>query len=172
MGYPLGRKRPNLQYFESDENIKNFSKEDIHIVNGVGALPNDTKRNDIQMKFKNWGYSFLTLVSNTACVSEGVVLGEGVQVMNSVTVNSNAKIGFGTILNTGTIVEHDCEIGSNCHLAPGSIICGDVKIGNDVFVGPGSILTRGISIGRGAIIGAGSRILNDVKSKKKVIQRI
>ena len=163
---------PNSDHFYNDEDICKFNPEEVLIVNGIGAVPQNETRNKVYQKFKSLRFHFLTLISNSSQLAEDVHLGEGVQILNGVIINSGSTIDYQTIVNTGVIIEHGCKIGSNCHLAPGVIVCGDVRIQDKVFIGPGAILSRGIEIGEGSIIGAGSKILKNIKPHTKVIQRI
>ena len=163
---------PDSEHYHDDVSIHKFNSKKVLLVNGIGAMPENENRKKVQKKFKQLGYNFLSLVSDSSNLAKDVQLKNGVQILNGVIVNSGSIIGCETILNTGVIVEHGCEIGSNCHLAPGAIICGDVKINNDVFIGPGAILARGVEIGEGSIIGAGSKIFKNIKPNTKVIQKL
>lgn len=99
-----------------------FDRDSILLVNAIGSLPGQEVRFKVHQQFKQLGYSFMTIVSPKAIVSDYAILSEGVQVMPGTIVNVNAYIGEGTILNTGSIIEHDCVIGKHNHIAPVSCV--------------------------------------------------
>jgi len=134
----------------------------IKLVNGVGSLPGNTMRAQLYLRFKNLGYSFATLVSQKADVSNYAHLEEGVQVMCGAIIQTGASVAFNSIVNTGAIIDHDCSIGSNNHVAPGATISGDVKSQENVHFGTGSCVIQSVSLGDNVVIGAGASVAQNV----------
>lgn len=59
----------DFHWFKLDEDILQFDKETIQLVNGIGSLPGNIRRGDFYCKYKNLGYNFTTLISKDASVS-------------------------------------------------------------------------------------------------------
>ena len=153
-----------LKHYVSDSAILEYSADQVVLVNGVGSLPGNATRQSIYNKFHNYGYEFLTVVSDLALVSSYCTLGAGVQVMPGAIINADTSIGDNSIVNSGAIVEHDCTLGHNNHIAPGSVLSGGVVTGNYVHVATGARIIQGVHIGDHAVIGAGATLTKDLKS--------
>lgn len=151
-----------IHWFKSDEDILQFDKSMIKLVNGIGSLPRNTIRTDLYHQYKNLGYSFATLISGKADVSNYACLEEGVQVMRGAIIQTGACIGYNSIVNTGAIIDHDCSIGSNNHIAPGVTISGQVTSSSNVHFGTGSSVIQSIEINKNAVVGAGTTITKNV----------
>jgi len=152
----------DFHWFKCDEDILQFDKSTIKLVNGIGSLPGSTLRADFYNKYKNLGYSFATLVSREASVSTYSYLEEGVQVMRGSIIQTGASVGYNSIVNTGSIIDHDCVIGSNNHIAPGATISGEVTSKSNVHFGTGSSVIQSINVNENVVIGAGTTITKDV----------
>ena len=153
-----------------DEVIDSFLPNDVLLANGIGALPRESDRWEVSNKFRNKGFSFLTIIHPSAVISSETDLFEGVQVMAGAVIQPGAKIGRDTIINSGAIIDHDCIIEENCHIAPGTVCSGNVKIGSSTHIGTGSSIIQNISIGKNCIVAAGSVVFNDVKNGSTLIQ--
>lgn len=148
---------------ESDDLVfKQFSPEDVLLVNGIGPLPGRKLHRQLFESFQQAGYHFASVVSPHAILAPSVILGNGVQVMPGVIVQSRVTISDNTLLNTGSIIEHDSFIGKNNHIAPGAVLSGGVCTENNVHVGTGANVIQGLKIGESAVIGAGTTIARDV----------
>lgn len=155
--------------YESDERILDFDPTQILLVNGIGAMPGNNYREMLFNSYKRKGYSFFTIVSPDAVVSEYAVLAEGVQILNGVMVNADAKIGENTILNTGSIIEHDCIIGANNHIAPGATLSGSVTTGNRVHIGTGASIIQNVNIASDSLIAAGAIVNKSIDIPDQVL---
>jgi len=102
------------------------------------------------------------IIHPSAVVSASAELGEGVLVGPGAIVNADARVGSHAIINSGVIVEHDCRVGENAHIAPGTVLGGGVCVGVDVLVGIGARVLPGVEIGDGSIVGAGAVVVKDV----------
>jgi sugar O-acyltransferase (sialic acid O-acetyltransferase NeuD family) len=155
-----------ISYFETDDDVLQFSKDEILLVNAIGSLPGQEARFKVHHKFKQLGYNFMTVVSPKAIVSDYVQLAEGVQVMAGCIVNVNTSIGEGTILNSGSIIEHDCIIGKHNHIAPGAVLSGAVVTGDYVHIATGGKIIQGIHIGERTLVGAGATVTKNLECNK------
>ncbi|MCH4293880.1 acetyltransferase [Shewanella sp. 3B26] len=155
-----------LTWYSSDDDVLSFDKDSVLLVNAIGSLPGQEVRFKVHQKFKQHGYSFMTLVSPKAIVSEFAFLAEGVQVMPGCIINANASIGVGTILNSGSIIEHDCVIGKHNHIAPGAVLSGAVDTGDYVHISTGARVIQGLHIGECTLVGAGATVTKNLDSNK------
>jgi len=153
-----------------DKCIKNYSAEEIVLANGIGMIPGNNIRWEVQAHYNAEGYDFLSLLHPSAIVAEDVKLNAGVQIMAGVVIQPGVEIGKGTIINTKTSIDHDCVIGDKCHLAPGVTLSGNVEIGTKSFIGVGSTIMQDVTIGTNCVIGACSIVSKDIKSNMKLIQ--
>lgn len=153
----------------NDDFILNYAVEAIYLVNGIGLLPGNSIRNDLYEKFKNYGYTFASVIHPSAVLASHIEIAEGVQIMAGAVIQSGVIIGENSIVNTRVAVDHDTFIGKHVHLAPGTTISGQVFIGEGTFIGAGSIIIQGITIGSHSIIAAGSVVTHDVPAGATVM---
>ena len=76
-------------------------------------------RTKIYQHFTQLGYSFKSVIHQTAIIAPSVTLGEGVQMMAGTIAQTNVKIADNTIINTGAQIDHDCMIREHIHITPG-----------------------------------------------------
>ena len=124
----------------SDEKLIEFNPEEVELVNAVGQLPNDRKRENLYLKGKNIGFIFSSVIHPSAIIANDVALCEGVQIMAGVIIEPGVIVGKNAILNTACSINHDVTIGSHSHIAPGVVICGGVIVGCSAFVGTNATL--------------------------------
>lgn len=152
------------QYLNDDDVLK-FSLDQVLLVNGIGAMPRQTLRQKIHKRFTDLGYTFATVIADSALISDFATLAQGVQVMNNAVINIGSDIGENTIINTSASVDHDCVIGAHCHLSPGTTLSGQVNIENNVHIATGANITNNVTIGGESIIGVGANITKSVYAK-------
>lgn len=172
--YLLSPDRGPLRYvFDSinqlycDDDLLAFNSASILLVNGIGSLPGNHLRKSLGDYFSNKGFSYKTVVSDSAMVSPYASLGEGVQVMAGAIIQAGAIIGNHTIVNTGAIIDHDCQIGCYNHIAPGATLSGQVVTGDCVHIGTGANVIQSISIGENSVLGAGSIVTKSLGENAK-----
>ncbi|MGX8236981.1 acetyltransferase [Exiguobacterium undae] len=170
----IGFTAPNLQannfnipYLGTDSKIESFSSENIELVLALGSVNVTNIRSYIFKKYKKKGYSFASVIHNSAIISSFSEMGEGVQIMAGSIIEAFSKISENTIVNTLSIINHDSIIGKHCHIAPGSNISGNVNIGDYSYIGSGATIIHNINIGENVLIGAGSVVLKSIKSNGK-----
>jgi sugar O-acyltransferase (sialic acid O-acetyltransferase NeuD family) len=150
-----------------DANLKHYSVEKVHLVNGLGSVCLPKARCKIFEKYKKLGFIFATVVHPTAIIAAAVKIGEGAQLMAGVILQPGVCIGDNVIINTRASIDHDCTIGSHSHIAPGVTLSGDVQVGTVAHVGAGASIVQGVRVGDGSLVGAGSVVLKDIPGSVK-----
>lgn len=151
-----------LPILYSDEELLKSSPCEIFLVNGIGSTKTTQRRKEVYEKFKRAFFSFAQIVSKFSYMSNDLVLGEGLQVVNGAIVHPGCVIGDNVIINTKASIDHDCRIGSHSHVAPGVTICGAVCIGENTHIGTGAVVIQGVTIGSNCFIAAGAVVTKDV----------
>jgi sugar O-acyltransferase (sialic acid O-acetyltransferase NeuD family) len=161
------KNRFGLTYLGPDDVIHNFRPTDVELVLGIGTITISDKRKEIFQSFKQFGYTFSSVIHNSAVTSPYSKLGEGLQIMANVVIQPFAEIADNTIINTSTTIDHDCRIGKHCHIAPGTTLSGNVIVGESTHVGTGTTIIQGVEIGSYVLIGAGALVLKSLKDNCK-----
>jgi len=152
-----------------DDAVLSYDCKEVVLINGIGSLPgNSLLRIDVFKRFKKLGYTFLTLVSPHAIVSQYAELGEGVQVMPSAVIQPGTIVGANSIINTAVSIEHDCTIGMHNHIAPGAVICGEVVTAEKVHIGPGAVVIQSVKIAENSVVGAGAYLTKNIEENNIV----
>jgi sugar O-acyltransferase (sialic acid O-acetyltransferase NeuD family) len=153
----------------ADDALLKFFTAEVGLINGLGQLVGDSRRQALFRRFSGLGYIFPPLVHPAAWVAPGVVLEPGVQVMAGAVIQPNCTIGANTIVNTRAGIDHDCRIGAHVHIAPGATLCGGVAVADGAFVGAGATIIQGIAVGAQAVIGAGATVVRNVSAAAQVL---
>lgn len=148
----------DIEYWQDEGKILELMPEQYQLVNGIGSLPGIDLRARLFSHYQKLGFSFASVISSQAIVSDYAFIEEGVQIMTGAIIQTGSRVGHNSIINTAAIVEHDCNIGANNHIAPGAVICGGVETGAGVHVGTNATVIQGITIGASAVIGAGATL--------------
>lgn len=151
-----------IQHYLQDDDVLRFAVDKVLLVNGIGAMPRQTLRRKVYTRFNELGYTFATVIADSALVSDYAVLAQGAQIMNNAVINIGSEIGENTIVNTSVSVDHDCIIGAHSHLAPGSTLSGQVKVENNVHIATGSSIINNVTIGSNTIIGVGANVTKSI----------
>lgn len=104
----------------------------------------------------------LTIVHNSAFVSENVILEPGCLVMPHAFIGSRAHLGKCTMVKANACIGHDVECGSLCHFALNSTTGAYSKIGTCSDVATGSVVLEHIKIGDCAMLGAASLATHNI----------
>ena len=148
-----------IAYLGPDEGfLEKPIQEGLRFVNGVGSVGDPEKRREIFKRFKQVGYSFLTVIHPSAVVAKDATLGEGVQVMAGAIIQTGCKIGNNVIINTRASIDHDCVIENHVHIAPGAVLSGNVTVDESTHIGMGASVIQGIHIPARTLVKAGSVI--------------
>lgn len=152
----------SVQHYLKDDDVLRFSVDKVLLVNGIGAMPRQTLRKKVFTRFSELGYTFATVIADSALVSDYALLAEGAQIMNNAVINIGCEIGENTIVNTSVSVDHDCIVGAHSHLAPGSTLSGQVKVESNVHIATGSSIINNVTIGCNTIVGVGANITKSI----------
>ncbi|MFD1802489.1 acetyltransferase [Mixta tenebrionis] len=154
----------DIRQCHHDEDIVQFDPDEIYLINGIGKLPHSELRNRINENFLSRGYTFSKVISTSACISDGAVYAEDVQIFPNCVIQTGVCIGRNCVINSGAIIEHDCKIGDHNFISPRAVLCGNVQTGANVFIGAGAVIIQNISIGDNVVIAAGAVITSNVES--------
>jgi len=149
--------------------IQTFPAQSHPVVNGVGILPGEQKRQTMIEYWQQQGYQFPQVIHPTAIVSQFACFKQGVQILARAVVQVASAIGEHCIINTAAVVEHDCDIAAHVHIAPGAILCGGVQVGHGAFIGAGAIVKPEIQIGANSVVAAGAVVVKDVAAGTTVV---
>lgn len=151
-----------VQHYLQDDDVLTFEVDGVLLVNGIGAMPRQTLRQKVYTHFSELGYTFATVIADSALVSDYAVVAKGAQIMNNAVISIGSEVGENTIINTSASVDHDCIIGAHCHLAPGTTLSGQVKVESNVHIATGSSIINNVTIGCNTIVGVGANITKSI----------
>lgn len=157
-----------LRYLAHDDDILQFSPQQVMLVNGVGALPGQTLRRKLYERFSALGYQFACVIAGSAVIADSVKLFEGVQVLPGAIVNADAQVDANVLINSGAIVEHDCILGIHSIISPGAVLCGGVSLGENCYIGAGATVIQGIQLGNNTLAGAGSTVVRNLLDNQSI----
>lgn len=163
-----GKKVEGVHVIGPDEEVFNIDVEKVYLVNGVGGIKNNDKREILYNKFKSRGYSFLKLVHRTSYVSNSVTIGNGSVVMAKAVIQTGCEVGENVIINNGALIDHDCIINDHSHISPGVVLSGSVVVGCKVHIGTGAVIIQNIKIEDESIIAAGAVVTKNVNARTLV----
>lgn len=78
----------------------------------------------------------------TSLVEWGVILGEGVEVLQYAVLRTGCRIGDNTRICSHVYVDSKVKIGAGCKIKNGVLVYNGVTIKDNVFVGPGVVFTN------------------------------
>lgn len=157
-----------VEYLGPDSVLRSLEPERIKLVNGIGGIGNNDKRQRVFERAKAVGFDFHTVVHPRALLADDVRLGEGVVVMMGAILQVGCVVGPNATVNTGAIIDHDCRIGAHAHIAPGVCLSGAVHVGDGAHIGTGAAVIQGIRIGVNALVAAGCVVVRDIPAGAKV----
>jgi sugar O-acyltransferase (sialic acid O-acetyltransferase NeuD family) len=158
----------SIEHLGGDDALIARGPSGLTLVNAIGSVDVPSHRAGVFEKFKGHGFSFMTVVHQSAVVAADADLGEGAQIMAGAIVQSGASIGANSIVNTGAVVDHDAVVGESVHIGLMAAVGGGVYIGPASHVGAGAVLIQGVRVGSGALIGAGAVVVDDVGDRARV----
>ena len=157
-----------VPYLGNDADVrKNYKKEQVHLVNGVGSVKLPAQRKKVYEDYKKLGYVFLSVIHPRAIISRGVTLKEGVQINAGAVINTGTVVEEDVIVNTLASVDHDCIIGAHTHIAPGVTVSGGVRIGQCCHIAIGAKIIQGIHIGDNVFVPAGAVVVENAGDNTK-----
>ncbi|HIJ85879.1 MAG: acyltransferase [Magnetococcales bacterium] len=158
-----------IEKINSDRHLlQEFPPERVALVLGIGSVGNNGKREQLFNHYRQLGYRFAAVIHPNLFLADGVVLGEGCQIMAGAIVQPATVLKDNVIINTGACIDHECIIEDHVHIAPRVVLSGGVRVGRGVHVGTGAVVIQGVCIGAGALIAAGSTVIRDVAANTVV----
>ncbi|MCA0398093.1 MAG: NeuD/PglB/VioB family sugar acetyltransferase [Bacteroidetes bacterium] len=149
-----------IKVLRSIQEAKGNLRDDNRFVLGIGR---PQVREYFYNKFISIGGSPFSVISSYAHIGgDGILLGEGLNLMAGSILTNTISVGTGTLIHMNATVHHDCKIGAFCELSPGVHLLGKAKLGNLVSIGSGAVVLPGIAVGDGAVVGAGAIVTKDV----------
>lgn len=145
-----------LTHLTKDEEVKRFSPDSVHLVNGIGMLPRSMLRQRVNQQFIELGYQFETVIDSYAHISRFSTICSGAQILSGARVQTGVVIGEHTIVNSGALVEHDCQIGAYNHIAPRATLCGSVCTHESVYIGANATVIQDLVLEAQSTVGAGA----------------
>jgi UDP-N-acetylbacillosamine N-acetyltransferase len=121
-----------------------------------------TIRKKLSKYYKDYGFSFSSLISTDSKISRSAILGKSIVVQSGVNISAQVKIGDFVKLNTNCNIMHDSCIGNFTTIAPNAVILGNVTIGESCYVGSNATVLPNISICNDVIIGAGAVVTKSI----------
>ncbi|MBD3920699.1 acetyltransferase [Paenibacillus sp. PR3] len=157
-----------IHYIGEDAQVAECDARNVTLVNGIGMIGQDLLRSRIFNHFRSQGYTFETIIHDSAIVSSDVELEEGVHIMAGAIVQAGSTIGVNTIINTRSSLDHDCRIGAHVHISPGAVLCGGAVVGDSTHLGASATIIQNVTVGVRCVVGAGSVVLKPVADDKLV----
>lgn len=155
-----------LTHLKRDEDVLGFSPDSVRLVNGVGMLPKSRLKYKLNEHFLSLGYSFETVISDSAQISSFAEIAQGTQIFSGAIIQAGAFIGAHSIVNSGVIIEHDSILGEYNHIAPKAVLCGQVTTHDHVYVGANATVIQNITLEQSSIVGAGAIVTQHVFSEQ------
>lgn len=153
------------KYLGNDEIIQNYNPTELKLAFAISDN-NFRIKQKLYDKFKNLGFSFISVIYRGTSISDTAIIEDGVTIFKNVNINAFCKIGKLAVINSNCSIDHDNFIGDNVYLGPGVITGGSVNIGKNVLVGIGTTIFPGVTIGNNAIIGGGSLVLKKIEDNE------
>jgi sugar O-acyltransferase (sialic acid O-acetyltransferase NeuD family) len=132
------------------------------------AIGDPINKDVIATRLEGMGAKFVTVIHNSAVVSDSASIGNGVVIGPHAYVATNATLGAFACINSLTGIGHDAHVGRSCTISSQVDITGRVIIEERVFIGSGARILPSIKIGSEAKVGAGSIVVRGIKSKATV----
>jgi sugar O-acyltransferase (sialic acid O-acetyltransferase NeuD family) len=111
------------------------------------AIGDPTIRDKVYHTCKESGFSFFTLVHQTAYVAGSASLGEGTIVAPHAFVGPLANVAANTVLNVSVSVGHDAVVEQSAVISPLATINGGAVCGRCSLIGTGAILFPNSGVG-------------------------
>lgn len=118
--------------------------------------------------YSDIGFSFETVISPYARISNSAKIGQGAIVQHGVNVSSNTNIGRFVKLNINSNVMHDSYIGDYSTIAPNAVILGRIKIGEGSYIGANATILPNKNIEKNVMIGAGAVVTKSINKENSI----
>jgi len=116
---------------------------------------------------KDAGFSFASIIANSAYVAKTSVVGENNFLMPTTVVEPGVRLGHNNVLWSGSIVCHDTKINNHNFIAANVTLGGEVRVDCRCFFGFGATVTERLNIASDVVVGANSLMMDDGESYKR-----
>lgn len=160
-GYPVLGTIPDSQKFP-----------DTYFASSIGDAYRPGLRKFVREKVPFSNEQFASLIHPTVIISETATIEPGAVIYGNVTLSSMVRVGHDVFLCGNTFLGHECVIGDHCVLSVGNFLASDVQVGDCCYLGVGVMIRHQIKIGNNSLIGMGTKVVKDVPSKTKLINKL
>lgn len=146
--------------------------KDAFFASSIGDAYRPNLRKIVRNKVPFPNEKFASLVHPTAIISDTASIDYGTIIYGNVTISSMVKIGHDSFLCGNTFLGHECKIENHCVLSVGNFLASDVHVGECTYLGVGVMVRHQISIGENCLIGMGTKVVKNVNSNTKLINKL
>ncbi len=157
MGFPV---------LGNDQDIISSTDNSVQLVNAVGAYRNTEKRQGTFDKFKQAGFTFISVLHPNVSISSNATIGEGVIMYSGVSINTNTTIGNNCILALNCSVGHHTHIEDHVLISAGVNVGANATVGANSLVAIGASVISGVSISKNNLIGAGAVVVKNTSENQ------
>ena len=150
-----------VKYIGDEEELNSIIKITNLAILGIGQQQNPALKIRLVEQYKNFGFTFLTVVAPSSIIGENVDIGEGSIIRENSFISIGSRIGKFSTISDGVCVSYDSTIGDYTNISLGVNVGINAIIGNSVLIGIGSTVMNDVSICDNCLIGAGSLVLKD-----------
>jgi sugar O-acyltransferase (sialic acid O-acetyltransferase NeuD family) len=143
----------------NDYKLEKF--KDLHFIPTLGYLSKKLKYSILNYLTEN-NYTLFSFIHPTAFVSKNAKIGKGVIIYPMCNIDQGVILEDGVVMLNSSIVAHHTKIGKCTYLAPGVCISGFVEIGELCFIGTAATITNNISIGNNSTIAIGTCLTKSI----------
>lgn len=101
----------------------------------VVTIGNNTLREQIYGKARNFGYTFPNIIDSSSYISEFATIGSGCIILNNAVIQNGSCVGDGVILNPGVEIHHDSIIGNYVLIYTNTVIRSLATVGDRAHIG-------------------------------------
>ncbi|MGH7740097.1 MAG: acetyltransferase [bacterium] len=127
-----------------------------------GSGDNDKRKEQMDW-IRDKGWPLGQVVSPTATLGIGSVLGPGCFIAHHAHVGPRSQVGEACVVNTSAVVDHDCVIGDYVHVSGHAGVAGYCGIGNFSLIGANAGVIDRVTIPARTVIGAGAMVLKSIE---------
>ncbi len=117
------------------------------------------------------GAEFISIIHNSAYISESAIIGEGCIIGPNVNIGPNVRVGKYTLINARCSLGHDVKVGSYNMISPNTCLSGFSQIGDENLFGINCATLPGITVGNNNTIAAGMILDTNVGNDSIVFYR-
>ena len=158
---------PVLGYYEDKTYLNLLKKPDIQY---FIAVQDSEKRIKVSQKvFSSCQKHSISIIHPSTVISRTASLAQGVMIGPLSYVGEGVKIEADTFIGSHVSVGRNTQIDRGCDVAAGVKIGSEVIIEKNVFIGLNATIHNGIKLSEGAVILSGSTVFQSVKKGESVM---